>query len=81
MLYCSYRVTKPQMNSGRDLDLSGSRDVMGHVAIQLTVGGFLYNDPLTTTRHLQLFSRYKDFPQEISGNFPTYLPYSLPYGD
>ena len=37
-----FRDIKPQMFWGHDLDLLGSRYVIGHVTIRLAEGGFLY---------------------------------------
>ena len=36
-----FRDIKPEMNLGRDLDLSGSRDVIGHVSIRFPMHNFL----------------------------------------
>jgi len=45
---------------GHDLDLSGSRDVIGHVTIGLGVGHFLlvYFGTLDRSLYLQRFPRY-----------------------
>jgi len=47
-----FRNIKPQVRSDRDLDLSRSRDIMGHVIIRCAPCDFLYMCPIDTKPQL-----------------------------
>jgi len=59
---------------GHDLDLSGSRDVIGHVTIQFTVGHFLFvsSDSFFKTHHIHN-AYFTDDRQTTDGRTDTAL--------
>jgi len=58
----NYGDMAPQRYWGHDLNLLGSRDVIGHVTIRLAVGDFLW---VVHCDHASIYHRYGDMKPQM----------------